>query len=411
MKKNYNITLSYNPNINTHTLKHIVAHYYKEYVELDEQFENMTEDEYAKMMIAKAENAKTEKERDKITEEYVKNMKKYYPLNKPYSILNYNNQVNKLNGYIAFKYQEVEEQLELPLLDFISYDLNNVNEYIVFFINYFDIVKNVLDKDVLKMIELNTLYEIKFISDIAKNYYDKVVKEVSKMQTIFRMCIDLVYQLNINEYTKKLSKDLTKEQRFYVFNQTNNKPFKDISNNYKAINSLDYTYEYIDTRIPELVISILKSMDPEGKEISHEYKYETDNLFTAFYIMLYNIIGIKNWNVKKCGNCGRYFLTPKETISYCDRIFSDNMTCREYGNMDYQRKKRELDETYRKYRDISAKIQTRISRGKKKKDDVSKFEKDLDKFRKTGKQMYRDCKKGIISSEEFAEWVDKMEKL
>ncbi|MBR3255807.1 MAG: hypothetical protein IKF97_06340, partial [Clostridia bacterium] len=378
MKKNYDITLSYNPNINTHTLKRIVAHYYKEYVELDDEFENMTEDEYSKMMIAKAENAKTEKERNKIAEEYAKNMKKYYPLSKPYSILNYNNQVNKLNGYIAFKYQEIEEQLELPLLDFISYDLNNINEYIVFFINYFDIVKNVLDKDVLKVIELNTLYEIKFISDIAKNYYDKVVKEVSKMQTIFRMCIDLVYQLNINEYTKKLSKDLTKEQRFYVFNQTNNKPFKDISNNYKAINSLDYTYEYIDTRIPELVISILKSMDPEGKDISHEYKYETDNLFTAFYIMLYNIIGIKNWNVKKCGNCGRYFLTPKETISYCDRIFSDNMTCREYGNMDYQRKKRELDETYRKYRDISAKIQTRISRGKKKKDDVSKFEKDLD---------------------------------
>ena len=382
MKKNYDITLSYNPNINTHTLKRIVAHYYKEYVELNDEFENMTEDEYSKMMIAKGEKAKTEKERNKIAEEYAKNMKKYYSSSKPYSILNYNNQVNKLNGYIAFKYQEVEEQFELPLLDFISYDLNNINEYIVFFINYFDIVKNVLDKDVLKVIELNTLYEIKFISDIAKNYYDKVVKEVSKMQTIFRMCIDLVYQLNINEYTKKLSKDLTKEQRFYVFNQTNNKPFKDIANNYKAINSLDYTYEYIDTRIPELVISILKSMDPEGKDISHEYKYETDNLFTAFYIMLYNIIGIKTWNVKKCGNCGRYFLTPKETISYCDRIFSDNMTCREYGNMDYQRKKRELDETYRKYRYINDKIQTRISRGKKKKDDVSKFEKDLDKFRK-----------------------------
>ena len=217
MKKNYDITLSYNPNINTHTLKRIVAHYYKEYVELNDEFENMTEDEYSKMMIAKGEKAKTEKERNKIAEEYAKNMKKYYSSSKPYSILNYNNQVNKLNGYIAFKYQEVEEQFELPLLDFISYDLNNINEYIVFFINYFDIVKNVLDKDVLKVIELNTLYEIKFISDIAKNYYDKVVKEVSKMQTIFRMCIDLVYQLNINEYTKKLSKDLTKEQRFYVF--------------------------------------------------------------------------------------------------------------------------------------------------------------------------------------------------
>ena len=97
------------------------------------------------------------------------------------------------------------------------------------------------------------------------------------------MCIDLVYQMNINEYTLNLSKDLTREQRFFVFNQTNNKPFKNISNDFKTINSLDYTYEYVDTKVPELVISIIKTLDPDGTEISHEYKYETENLYTAFY--------------------------------------------------------------------------------------------------------------------------------
>ena len=34
------------------------------------------------------------------------------------------------------------------------------------------------------------------------------------MQVIFKMCIDLVYQMNNNEYTLKLTKDLTREQRF-----------------------------------------------------------------------------------------------------------------------------------------------------------------------------------------------------
>ena len=77
MKKEHNIKLSYNANIHTHSLKRIVGYYYKEYVELDKTFENMSEDEYSKMMIAKVENAKTEKQRDKIAEEYAENYKKY----------------------------------------------------------------------------------------------------------------------------------------------------------------------------------------------------------------------------------------------------------------------------------------------------------------------------------------------
>ena len=287
MKKEHKITLSVNPITLTHSLKRIVGYYYKEYVELNDKFENMSEDEYSKMMIAKGEKAKTEKERNKIAKEYAENVKKYYS-NKQRSILSFNDQVNKLKGYVSFKYEEIEEQYNLPLLDFISYNLNSVNEYIVFFINYFDIVMDILDKEDLNKIKLNTLYDIKFISDLAKKYYDKVMKEVKKMQVIFKMCIDLVYQMNNNEYTLNLTKDLTKEQRFFVFNQVNNHPFKNISSNFKTVNILDYTYEYVDTKVPEVIVSILKAMDPKGKEISNQYKYETDNLYTAFYIMLYN---------------------------------------------------------------------------------------------------------------------------
>lgn len=411
MKKEHKIKLSYNANIHTHTLKRIVGYYYNEFVELNDKFENISEDEYTKMMITKGENAKTEKQRAKITEEYVKNIQKYYSSNNNYSILSYNDQVNKLNGYISFKYKESEEQFNLPLLDFISYDLNNINEYIIFFINYFDIVMDILDKNDLNSIKLNTLYEIKYINDLAKKYYDKVVKEAKKMQVIFKMCIDFVYQMNNNEYTINLSKDLTKEQRFFVFNQINNKPFKKISNNFKTINSLDYNYEYVNTKIPEIAISIIKAMDPKGEKICHQHQYETDNLYTAFYIMLYDIIGINNWYVKVCRNCGRYFLTQKATVGYCTRIFTDNMNCKEYGNMNYQRKKLELDDTYKKYRTIGTRLKTRcIPRRKGQKSVEPKFIKDLEEYRTVGKKMYSDCKKGLIPAEEFKKWIDEQEK-
>ena len=67
-----------------------MGYYYKEYVELNDKFENMSEDEYSKMMIAKGEKAKTEKERNKIAKEYAENAKKYYSNNKKRSILSFN---------------------------------------------------------------------------------------------------------------------------------------------------------------------------------------------------------------------------------------------------------------------------------------------------------------------------------
>lgn len=405
MKKEHNIKLSYNANIHTHSLKRIVGYYYKEYVELDKTFENMSEDEYSKMMIAKVENSKTEKQRNKIAEEYAENYKKYYSSNISRYTLSYKDQVNKLDGYIGFKYEEIEEQYELPLLDFISYDLNNINEYIIFFINYFDIVMDIIDKDVLDTIQLNTLYEVKFISDIAKNYYDKVIKEAKKMQVIFKMCIDLVYQININEYTFNLSKDLTREQRFFVFNQTNNKPFKNISNDFKTINSLDYTYEYVDTKIPELVISIIKALDPNGTEISHEYKYETENLYTAFYIMLYYIIGIPNWYVKVCGNCGRYFITPKATISYCDRIVEGELTCKDVGSKEQEKRKLEKQPVYAKFRRIQ---QTKCTYAKRYND--SFYKNDYTEFNKKAKEYKSNIKKRKATMDEFDKWLDTQDK-
>ena len=89
----------------------------------------------------------------------------------------------------------------------------------------------------------------------------------------------------------------------------------------------------------------------------------------------------------------------------------DNMTCKEYGNMNYQRKKLELDTTYRKYRTIGTRLKTRcIPRKKGQKDIEPKFIKDLEEYRTVGKKMYSDCKKGLISPEEFKKWVEEQDK-
>lgn len=411
MNKIHDIKLSYDSNKQTHSLKRIVAYYYDTYVELNEKFEKMTEDEYTKIMIAKGERAKSLKEKEKIAEEYSENMKKYYPFIKPYSTLSFINRVNTLNGYIKFKSETIEEQFELPLIDFISYNLNNINEYIICFINYFDLVMDKLDKADLDKIKLNTLYEIKYISELAKKYYDKVIGDLLKKQKIFKECINFVYRIKLDKNTKDIIKNLTNEQRFFIYNQINDNPFTEFSHKFKSIDTLNYTYNNISYKRIKTITSLIEQIDPYGKELSHTYQYETNNLYTAFYITLYNIIAIKKWNAKICGNCERYFLTQKETVSYCNRILIDNMTCKEYGNMNYQRKKLELDTTYRKYRTIGTRLKTRcIPRKKGQKNIDPKFIKDLEEYRTVGKKMYRDCKKGLISPEEFKKWVAEQDK-
>lgn len=63
MKDIPDISISFNSNLFVHTTKQIVAHYYNEYVEINEDFENLTEDEYTHMMFAKADLAKSQEER------------------------------------------------------------------------------------------------------------------------------------------------------------------------------------------------------------------------------------------------------------------------------------------------------------------------------------------------------------
>ena len=44
------------------------------------------------------------------------------------------------------------------------------------------------------------------------------------------------------------------------------------------------------------------------------------------------------------------------------------------------------------------------------KDKIEKMDKDLEQYRKIGKQMYKDVCSGKISSEDFAKWVDEQDK-
>lgn len=405
MENKCDLRISFNPKLFVHTTTQIVAHYYKEFVEINEEFEKMTEDEYSKMMFAKADSCKDKKERDKIANEYAENMQKYYPFRKKYRTLSFNDNINSLTGYILFKKEDVQQQFDLSLLDFISYNFNNLNDYYLFFINCFDYFLPKLDKEDLDKFKLITLYPIKDIITLARKYYEKEISNIKKYQQLFKNCINFCYQIDAPIDLSKL----TLQQRFFIYNQLYKNPFKEIANKFESINLLDYTYDNIpynsDVIEPKdvLIIStIIHTYDPDGTLLLNSYQLKTDNIFTAFYISLFNIIGIDDFYIKICGNCKKYFLTPKLNNVYCDRIWNSDLTCKDVGSQLSQKRKEQENTVYGKYRNIFSKKRMLMKRNP----DIKKYEKDYEEYKKEANRIKKEIKNGKKTYEDFDKWLE-----
>mgnify|MGYP002593166738 CR=1 FL=1 len=405
MKDIPDISISFDPNLFVHTTRQIVGHYYNEYVEINKNFESLTEDEYTHIMFAKANMTKSKEERDKIGKEYPENMKKYYPYKKKYRLLSVNDDISTLDGYILFKVDTIKQQYDLLLLDFISYNFNNLNDYYLFFINHFNYFVNKLDKEDSNSIKFNTLYKIKEIIQLSRKYYEKEINNIIKYQKLFKNCINFCYQIDTPVNLSKL----TLQQRIFLFNQLYNHPFNEISNKFETINLLDYTYDHIpyNSKAIEpkdilIVSSIIHTMDPEGTDLSSTYTFVTDNIFTAFYITLFNFIGINSLYIKICGNCNNYFITPKLNVAYCDRIWNGDLTCRDIGSKLSQKRKEEKNQVYNKYRKMFSKKRMLMKRNP----NITKYVNDYENYKKETQKFQKDIKNGKKTYEDFDKWLD-----
>ena len=364
-------------------------------------------DEKFGQLVLDLENATSKSERDKILNE----LKSITEIDKTVESipLTFKDNVETLKGYIVFEPTTAVEHNDLSLLDFISYDFDVFNDYLLFFINFFDYFIDKLDDNDIKHIELDTLYSVSEVVEIAKKYYDKEKGNLIYYQSLFKKCINFVYKID-NPFDMKY---LTHKQIFFLYNQLYQDTFAEFKQDFHSTDLLDYQYNDFPLRKEEIglediftLISAIEKIDPTGRKLNSLQQFETTNLFTSFYITLFNVVAVNKMHIKICGNCGRYFITHKETVTYCDRIIENKLTCKDIGNKEYQKRKLENDTTYEKYRKIGSRKKLRATRNPK----IDIYQKDLEQYRKIGKQMYKDVCSGKISNEEFAKWVDGQDK-
>ena len=364
-------------------------------------------DEKFGQLVLDLENASSESEREKILNE----LKAITEIDKTVEAipLTFKDNVETLKGYIVFEPMTAVEHNDLALLDFISYDFDVFNDYLLFFINFFDYFIDKLNDNDIKYIELDTLYPVSEVVEIAKKYYDKEKGNLIYYQSLFKKCINFVYKID-NPFDMKY---LTHKQIFFLYNQLYQDTFAEFKQDFHSTDLLDYQYNDFPLRKEEIglediftLISAIEKIDPTGRKLNSLQQFETTNLFTSFYITLFNVVAVNKMHIKICGNCGRYFITHKETVTYCDRIIENKLTCKDIGNKEYQKRKLENDTTYEKYRKIGSRKKLRATRNPK----IDIYQKDLEQYRKIGKQMYKDVCSGKISNEDFAKWVDEQDK-
>ena len=364
-------------------------------------------DEKFGQLVLDLENASSESERKKILSE----LKAITEIDKTVEAipLTFKDNVETLKGYIVFEPMTAVEHNDLALLDFISYDFDVFNDYLLFFINFFDYFIDKLDDNDIKYIELDTLYPVSEVVEIAKKYYDKEKGNLIYYQSLFKKCINFVYKID-NPFDMKY---LTHKQIFFLYNQLYQDTFAEFKQDFHSTDLLDYQYNDFPMRKEEIglediftLISAIEKIDPTGRKLNSLQQFETTNLFTSFYITLFNVVAVNKIHIKICGNCGRYFITHKETVTYCDRIIENKLTCKDIGNKEYQKRKLENDTTYEKYRKIGSRKKLRATRNPK----IDIYQKDLEQYRKIGKQMYKNVCSGKITNEEFEEWVNEQDK-
>lgn len=364
-------------------------------------------DERFGQLVLELENANSESERERIISE-LKLLAEIDKTVEPVP-LSLKDTIEELNGYIVFESTTAVEHDDLSLLDFISYNFEVFNDYLLFFINFFDYFIDKLDDRDIKYIELDTLYPVNEIIEIAKKYYEKEKGNLIYYQSLFKKCVNFVYRID-NPFDMKY---LTHKQIFFLYNQLYQDTFSEFKQDFHSTDLLDYQYndfpiikELIGLEDINILISTIEKIDPTGRKLNSLQQFETTNLFTSFYITLFNVVAVNKMHIKICGNCGRYFITHKETVTYCDRITKNNLTCKDIGNKEYQKRKKENDTTYDKYRKIGSRKQLRAKRNP----EITMYQKDLEQYRKIGKQMYKDVCSGKISNEAFAKWVDEQDK-
>lgn len=131
--------------------------------------------------------------------------------------------------------------------------------------------------------------------------------------------------------------------------------------------------------------------------------YEPKSIAMACSASLFEILKCK-CQIKKCANCGKYFIPFNRSDSiYCDRQSPQDKlkNCKEYGAQRTYLENLKNNEAAHLYRNIYMSKQMLVKRNP----DISEYKLDFENYKVRATQFKSDVKTGIKTEAEYIEWL------
>lgn len=270
-------------------------------------------------------------------------------------------------------------------------------------------VKNFVQEYSLTLFAEITKMELK--NTYTVNEYEKLINELVEKSGDKLECIkedfisDVNYLFNINQLEE--IKDLTSLQRFYVLtmSKNNSKALSHFENDKLniALGDLSRLNTPLNIIDEDQAIEIAKVN--KDRILPIPYTFESNDICQLLIIELQEIVCMDKFEIKKCKNCGKYFVPEKRTDElYCNNIYEDGRTCKEIGSFKVKQKMINDDDDLRTYRNVYQKLLLRTRRNP----ENLQYEKEFEKFKEDNRKMRDNLDKGKVTYEEYVEWLNNM---
>ena len=226
--------------------------------------------------------------------------------------------------------------------------------------------------------------------------YDMLKEQLIYIQEQITDAVNYIYNINENEQLKPF----THSQRYAVYLiKRKGKLYSYIKNDEVIPDNYSNKYDELGNSAD---IDLLKKLKEEGMLISMVNTHKSNDISSICYDILEELSKTDSYPIKKCQNCGMYFI-PNSRLDeiYCDYPKENGKTCREQGAILSYNKRLQEKSAYTEYRKT---YQQKFGIVNKNKDD-KKLKAEFETWKKQAKEKIIKLKHGELTEDEVYEWL------
>lgn len=296
----------------------------------------------------------------------------------------------------ASMYFPFHEKFGLLLLRFLNADLSNyeIANKTFFYAYGFEILKD-LDRNYKVELKQNYGSNEEYLKATTKIFEDLQENLIDLQQELIK-AVTYIYNLDniksLEKYTyserfavyliKRMGKLYTYYENDFIIRDSYSRKYKDIGNNseYELLNTLKAT----------------------NKVLAMSDTHKSNDLSSICYAILEELSKTPNYPIKKCQNCGMYFIPKTKTDEiYCDYPKETSKPCRDLGAFQSYTERLKNNKAMGEYRRT---YQQKFMQVRKDKTNT-KLAKDFETWKKKAKEKINDMKKGKLTENQVYEWI------